>query len=230
MVRKYATKEYYNDDMANQLKVSHLDLTFEPAYCKAPGESRDPASDRTVTRDRRPRNMIVPDLRNRRIPLDRTRVAPGMASGAGDEPWAPRLHLEGLVGELPAAPWETRERDAAPPAYGLGMEIAAALDPGFERRVRFNLGTRDAGAGHASPPAAPQSAAPPREEEDFAVSLVFSHDEEPAPPPAEAPAAAEGGGGFMSALAGSGAGRARKRRQQDPPAAAGTDQGAAGAS
>lgn len=33
MMRKYGHSEYYNDDMANQLKTNHLELTFQPVFC-----------------------------------------------------------------------------------------------------------------------------------------------------------------------------------------------------
>jgi hypothetical protein len=38
MFRKYAEREYYNNDMANQLKLNHMDMTFEPSWHCAPGE------------------------------------------------------------------------------------------------------------------------------------------------------------------------------------------------
>jgi len=133
MVRKYALKEYYNDDMANQLKVNHLDLTFEPAYCKVPGESRDPLSDRTVQRDVRAAILVAGG--NARVAYDRRGVRPGMASDASQGAWAPQLRLEELVGgPMPSLPGQAAGRAA--PAFG--SDIAAAyglLGPGAGRRA-----------------------------------------------------------------------------------------------
>ena len=41
MFRKYAEREYYNNDMANQLKLNHMDMTFEPSWHCAPGEPKE---------------------------------------------------------------------------------------------------------------------------------------------------------------------------------------------
>ena len=120
MVRKYALKEYYNDDMANQLKVNHLDVTFEPAYCKAPGETRDHHSNRMIRVDARDVNNYYPTDQNRVHRIPRSHVAPGMAS----EAWAPQLRLEELVGSMPVLP-EQGGRDAGLD-FVAGSEIAAA--------------------------------------------------------------------------------------------------------
>ena len=37
MAPKYGLGEYYADDMANQLKTHHLDMTFQPMFCKVKG-------------------------------------------------------------------------------------------------------------------------------------------------------------------------------------------------
>lgn len=95
MFRKYALKEYYNDDMANQLKVNHLDMTFEPTYTKVPGE--DLRSQRIIFRDKRPHADMVPSDRSILVPrADDGFIKPGMrGSAAGPGVWVPELVLEG---------------------------------------------------------------------------------------------------------------------------------------
>ncbi len=102
MVRKYATAEYYNNDMANSLKINHLDLTFEPTWTKVPGET-------TVKGDRR---AVVIDydidaatgkysVRGHR---DASRIAPGLMAGSKRTRWAPDLNLEAfLFGPMPGS-------------------------------------------------------------------------------------------------------------------------------
>jgi hypothetical protein len=117
MCRKYALKEYYNDDMANQLKVNHMEMTFEPAYCKAPGEALLNGGGRMVLVDRRRRDDIVPE-QTRRYGVRRVDyVAPGMAS----EAWAPSLMLEDF------SPFSSEPPAAKRRAFsGFGHDIAAA--------------------------------------------------------------------------------------------------------
>lgn len=107
MFRKYAEREYYNNDMANQLKLNHMDMTFAPTWLTVPGrryhhwqadrpmalrggavryEAPDPNQgvDRTKLRKYLPKNIRAeapaPD-----------RAAPRLSAEA---PWAPSLHLE----------------------------------------------------------------------------------------------------------------------------------------
>jgi hypothetical protein len=143
MVRKYAVKEYYNDDMANQLKVSHLDVTFEPTYCKAPGESRDPASHRTVLKETRPRDMRVPVRTIHKAAWDRTSVAPGMMSGANPNQWTPQLRLESLLGgPMPVLDEQGHDQglQAGHSVLSIGSDIMAACDMGVSIANR-DIGT-----------------------------------------------------------------------------------------
>ena len=98
MVRRFAHKEYYYNDMANNLKINHLDMTFEPTWTKVPGEERSSANDRSVRDPARPGRG-----------MDRLRVLPGMMGAAfGDDEaapgakrvrWAPQLELERFLSE-----------------------------------------------------------------------------------------------------------------------------------
>lgn len=132
MFRKYALKEYYNDDMANQLKVNHMDLTFEPAYVKVPGECRDNMLPECVKVDNRSRDARPPvqaDYTQRR---NANAVAPGMMAPAGvPDPWAPSLMLEGArMAELIHAPMpRLRMGDGQPAQKHTRHELEAALEP-----------------------------------------------------------------------------------------------------
>jgi hypothetical protein len=98
MVRRFAHKEYYYNDMANNLKINHLDMTFEPTWTKVPGEERDPLNLRAIN---------DPTRANRGI--DRRHILPGMMGAAfGDDEggpsakrvrWAPQLELERFLSE-----------------------------------------------------------------------------------------------------------------------------------
>ena len=44
MAPKYGLEDYYADDMANQLKTHHLDMTFQPMFCKVKGAQAAPPS------------------------------------------------------------------------------------------------------------------------------------------------------------------------------------------
>jgi hypothetical protein len=98
MVRRFASREYYFNDMANNLKINHLDMTFEPTWTKVPGEERSPGNPRTA------RDPAAPDTG-----LDRERVYPGMmgaevgggGGGGGGKRvrWAPQLQLEQFLRE-----------------------------------------------------------------------------------------------------------------------------------
>ena len=118
MVRKYALNEYYNDDMANQLKVNHLDLTFEPAYCKAPGEERDPSSDRAVRRDARLHK--IPSEEDKTTRRDGQGVFPGMFGAY--RPWKPELSLEGAAWS--AAPRPSQDSARLPALHELDAMMA----------------------------------------------------------------------------------------------------------
>ena len=118
MVRKYALKEYYNDDMANQLKVNHLDLTFEPAYCKVPGEERDPSRNRAVRRDAR--KVKFPSEDDHTSRRDGQGVLPGMFGAY--RPWKPELSLEGAAAW--SAPAGRRGASQAPVLHELDSLMA----------------------------------------------------------------------------------------------------------
>lgn len=106
MVRKYATTEYYNNDMANQLKVNHLDLTFEPTWTKVPGEcSEDP--DRGLTISYQDGYPLDPD-NFELYSQDVSNIKPGMRSSARDSlaqtkhvHWTPELRLESMLSAPP---------------------------------------------------------------------------------------------------------------------------------
>lgn len=92
MVRKYAPREFYNNDMAGMLKVNHLDMTFEPTWVKVPGETRDAADPRAVVTDYSTDPRYTVDARR-----DGTFVAPGMMAGGKRARWAPDLKLEAFL-------------------------------------------------------------------------------------------------------------------------------------
>jgi hypothetical protein len=131
MIRKYALAEYYNDDMANQMKTSHLDVTFEPTYTKVPGETRDPADGRAIHRDGRPTSRRPPGPAAHTGPRDARNVAPGMMGPPAPRTWAPQLFLEGAAFEEPPA-----EAAAAPVARRFDLDIALSEDSGLGRRQR----------------------------------------------------------------------------------------------
>lgn len=133
MVRKYAMQEYYNNDLANMLKVNHLDMTFEPTWVKAPGE--DPRA--VVTGYTTQPAYKVTSHR------DAQSVAPGLTSGKRSR-WAPELQLEAFIhapmpdfGRAAVATRETCEEES--PAERLlggtrkrpmmSSSAAAAADP-----------------------------------------------------------------------------------------------------
>ena len=183
MFRKYAQQEYYNDDMANQLKVNHLDLTFEPAYCKVPGETRDPANPRAVQRDNRP-NRFVPDRAGHATAVDGRRVAPGLYL-----PWRPELSLEGAGMAMDDEPPVLERQDANVGMHDLDSIFAR---PQPQRRVTFEEPADrpvDFSVMFTDPPALPElpeipeiSVPAPAEIDGQPFSLVFSADDPPAPP------------------------------------------------
>jgi hypothetical protein len=224
MFRKYALEEYYNDDMANQLKVNHMEMTFEPSYCKMPGECRDTGNPRCVKVDQRAINLRNPDTADKTVARDSTAVAPGMMAPAQAMPWAPHLMLEGSrMAEFIAAPMpRLRDQEGLAPAKQPRHELELSLQQATEREPI----SREAEAlrlfGGWQPAAEPVSlklwTAPaldqaPNSEEP--ISLVFSSDPEP-------PAAAlDNGASVTSALQSVLSGRLKKPKgkDKDPPAA-----------
>jgi len=110
MVRRFALREYYFNDMANNLKINHLDMTFEPTWTKVPGEERSSANPRSVR-----------DPSRVGLGVNRTNVMPGMMGGEfgdGDGPsskrvrWAPQLDLERFLRD-PMPEFEQQGRAAA---------------------------------------------------------------------------------------------------------------------
>ena len=119
MFRKYAEQEYYFNDMANQLKINHLDMTFEPTWTKVPGEVDSGA--RGIVDGYAPYDFAVPVPPGGAAPLIVRRyaghhVAPGMRAAASDgfsvpNPpkrirWAPELTLE-RIGDAVDQPMPT---------------------------------------------------------------------------------------------------------------------------
>lgn len=205
MFRKYAQQEYYNDDMANQLKVNHLDLTFEPAYCKAPGETRDPTSNRAVRRDNRG-DRFVPDGRRHVSGVDGRSVLPGLYAQPAYRPWKPELVLEGAA--MPGAvgrdvdPHDAAGCDVAmhdldsilAPRQPLAPAPEFARPASRERRVTFEEPARpvDFSVMFTDPPEMPPTVAAaasavdpqrPAEIDGEPFSLVFSDDPPPVPAP-----------------------------------------------
>jgi len=123
MFRQYALKEYYNDDMANQLKTNHLDVTFEPTYTKVPGEQKDIVLGRGVQHDARPVDERVPTGTRQTATRDTGDIWPGMMAPARG--WAPSLFLEG-AGRAGAEPLAAPPR---PPAHDLEIALRSAPPP-----------------------------------------------------------------------------------------------------
>ena len=92
MFRKYADREYYNNDMANQLKLNHMDMTFEPSWHCAPGEKKG-ADPRAVKAPSESMSMSMAS----------SAPFPGGGPGASDM-WAPALSLESIHSILHAPP------------------------------------------------------------------------------------------------------------------------------
>jgi hypothetical protein len=218
MSRKYATKEYYNDDMANQLKVNHMEMTFEPTFCKAPGEPQYPRDAKVVKYDPRFGSGIVPnstDIRDYR-PV----VAPGLAS----EAWEPSLMLEQF------APMPLK-RPASAMEFGRDIAVAcglAAMAPAaFPNEPAQPLYQEDLGApafhhdglaaqplqheDFAAQPPSVEAHAPPSLEQDLAeISSVFQAEQPEAVEPVQ--------GAFGSILSAVGGGRGKgKKKQQAAP-------------
>ena len=129
MVRRFAHREYYYNDMANNLKINHLDMTFEPTWTKVPGEERDPHNLRTVNDPTRPNRGI-----------DRRHVLPGMMGEELGGPsakrvrWAPQLELERFLREpmpefVMAGPPPAPTSAAGDPLARLFAAPAASADP-----------------------------------------------------------------------------------------------------
>jgi hypothetical protein len=100
MFRKYAEREYFNNDMANQLKLNHMEMTFEPSWHCAPGEPKE--GPRAV-------QALSAMLTSSMV------VQPGMPSH-----WFPSLSLETFLAAGPPASPKTAEIakiDPAPDKY-----------------------------------------------------------------------------------------------------------------
>ena len=158
MVRKYAVKEYYNDDMANQLKVSHLDVTFEPTYTKMPGECKDAGNPRMVKKDARPPNLVNPvqgaDFKH---DLPRAWVAPGMMSEGRASQWAPQLRLEELLGgSMPLLPGQgSGSAQASRPTFA--SELMAVVEAEDSAKRARTTAPSLAGSMGPPPPRQPSS-------------------------------------------------------------------------
>ena len=203
MSRKYATKEYYNDDMANQLKVNHMEMTFEPAYCKAPGESQVRGSARTVKYDPRSGSRIVPDINNQR------RYRPVVAPGLAAEAWEPSLMLEQF------APMLQQKRPASAMEFGMDIAVACGLTAPvpaaapllFTEQIVHSEGLPGLQV-HHEVLAEPEERAPPSVERDLAeISSMFQ---------SQAAEPVEGAFGSILSAVGGGRGKGKKKQQSAP--------------
>jgi hypothetical protein len=135
MFRKYSEAEYYNNDMANQLKTNHLDLTFAPTWQRVPGAKYDvqqlppPAVD-----------LAYPFPVGTGPESYRTYVPKGAGAGgaaahiaeampAEAAQWAPRLGLESMRSFL-AAPMP-------PPPPAAAAFLGAPADADGEREAQW---------------------------------------------------------------------------------------------
>jgi hypothetical protein len=132
MFRKYAEQEYYFNDMANQLKVNHLDMTFEPTWTKAPGE--EAAGPRAIPATYPAAFPLAPGALMPPFPAPRryaaAGVAPGMRAEFGEPAdkrprWAPELQLE-LMAQAMAAPMPSL---APAPALSAADEVSRLFAP-----------------------------------------------------------------------------------------------------
>jgi len=169
MFRKYSEVEYYNNDMANQLKTNHLDLTFEPTWQKVPGakyraQALPGASGAVPAHPDKntPRTYVLSG--SAAVP-DGPHLSEEMPDAA---PWAPSLGLESIRSFL-AAPMP-------PPPPGRPDDEELEAQWGGEVGVPWGREVEMLSA--AAPPAPPEL---------------------PAPAPAPAPPPSEGGlGALMS--------------------------------
>jgi hypothetical protein len=133
MSRKYAPCEYYNDDMANMLKVNHMDMTFEPTWTKVPGETQNPGDARAVVKTF---DAATSDPSRRH---DFRGVMPGMMGaefGRADKRvrWAPELQLESFLNApMPTMPGMESEPDNGR-ASGVANPLAALFESPAPRR------------------------------------------------------------------------------------------------
>jgi len=179
MVRRFAHTEYYYNDMANNLKINHLDMTFEPTWTKVPGEERNSAN---------PRSVRDPDPARGGRGVDRINVLPGMMGEeyGGDDGrskrvrWAPSLRLEQFLREpMP----EFEEMTVGAPA-GTAAAPGAQPDGGQQHQTVLRLFAPPSAPSHDSvarmfaTPRAPSSQGEP----GVAADRMFA-------PPARAPRA-----------------------------------------
>jgi hypothetical protein len=184
MFRKYSEAEYYNNDMANQLKANHLDLTFAPTWQRVPGAKYEkqalaapagaggavyavPGTDKNSYRQYVRKGAGV------RGGID------GLASAmpAAAEPWAPRLGLEHMRAFL-SAPMPP------PPPPAASLQACDAFPPARAPDEGYTLPWRRAAAAAAEmPPPAPA----PAEMPPPAPAPAEMPPPEPAPAPAAAP-------------------------------------------
>ena len=122
MFRKYAEREYYNNDMANQLKLNHMDMTFEPSWHCAPGEQKTG-----------PRAIADPDPL-----LFAVGIGAGMGAplGACRSEWAPALALEALDAPMPVLAVDRPVDDQHRRLLSI-FSTASSKRPPQERRVEL---------------------------------------------------------------------------------------------
>jgi hypothetical protein len=146
MFRRYSEEEYYNDDMANQLKVNHLDLTFEPCWQKVPG-ARYKEEDETVIAHPGGRVPARVDPGARRLVSLTHPVLPPPPKDVLAAPvaWAPCLRLEQIqqfLAEPPPAPPSPQPRPAAAPAEPSAEDDANAFAALLDHGPPAGLGAR----------------------------------------------------------------------------------------
>jgi hypothetical protein len=142
MVRKYAVAEYYNNDMANSLKINHLDMTFEPTWTKVPGETKDKNDPRAVVTEYDINELTGGySVRGRR---DASHIAQGLMSGSKRARWAPDLKLEAFLfgpmpgsrGDLASAVGGTGKRSGTQSSSVDMQDAADRLLGGFDSATR----------------------------------------------------------------------------------------------
>jgi hypothetical protein len=141
MVRRFAHREYYYNDMANNLKINHLDMTFEPTWTKVPGEERNSTNPRSV---RDPNPAYAGGVRG----VDRLNVLPGMMGGEFGQGqskrvrWAPSLQLEQFLRqpmpeEFAEPPPPQRAQAAAPQHQDVLRLFAPSPAPSYQSVARM---------------------------------------------------------------------------------------------
>ena len=224
MFRKYAEQEYYFNDMANQLKINHLDMTFEPTWTKVPGEEAEgpraipgtyPAAAGFLAPGAPPPPFPPPDR------FAGEGVAPGMRALFGEPAgkrgrWAPELGLE-LMERALGAPMPSLRGGA--PAQQSSAAAAAVVSDLFARPAPRSVADLFARPGPGpGPPTPPLDGEPPPVAPEAAPApdpMDIGVLEEPPPVARRA-----GAGGFDAILSQQGAARRKPAARKAAPAPA----------